>query len=299
LLSSARHAYDLRGVDPSRSPYVNFAGWGDSQWLWANTVGPRRSEKLRASLPEMPKPGLQRGTTGAVGDATMREAYVFYRLVKEAAESWHPGGFSACQDLLDFGCGWGRVTRFFLKDVPPERLVGVDCVPAMVEAAEATNRWSVFKSVDALPPTQLPASSVDLLYAYSVFSHLSEEAHAKWLEEFRRILRPGGLAVLTTRPRSFFADCERRNIEGGLDDASRVACEAFADGRLWRQRYDAGEFCHASIGASGPLDDTFYGETAIPESYARRVWSQWFELVEWVDDPARCQQAAAIVRRPG
>ena len=28
--------------------------------------------------------------------------------------------------LLDFGCGWGRVIRYFLKDVDPGHLMGTD-----------------------------------------------------------------------------------------------------------------------------------------------------------------------------
>ncbi len=298
-LLSARYAYQLRGVDPSRSPSENFAGGTDGQWLWANTAGARRFARLRQSLPTMPKEGLQRGTTGAVGDVTLREAYAFYRLVKQSADSWHRGGFAACRDVVDFGCGWGRMARFFLKDVAPERLLGLDCVPAMVEAAVATNRWSMFEVIEPLPPAPLGTASVDLVYAYSVFSHLSEEAHAKWLEEFRRILRPGGVAVVTTRPRSFFADCERLRVEGVKDAVARSAADAFGgDGPQWRRRYDAGEFCHASIGASGALMDSLYGETAIPESYVRRVWSQWFDVMDWVDDRSRCEQAVAVLRRP-
>jgi SAM-dependent methyltransferase len=297
-LSSARYAYQLRGVDPSRSPSENFAGCTDGQWLWANTAGARNSARLRGSLPTLPNPGLQRSTTGADGDATLREGYRFYRLVKQSADARHPGGFKACRDVVDFGCGWGRMARFFLKDVAPERLVGLDCVPAMVEAATATNRWSVFEAIGPLPPAPVEAASVDLIYAYSVFSHLSEEAHAKWLAEFRRILRPGGVAVLTTRARSFFADCERLRLEGAQDAPGRTAADAFGDASRWRPRYDAGEFCHASIGLSGALDDSFYGETAIPESYVRRVWSQWFDVMDWVDDRSRCAQAVAVLRRP-
>ena len=48
--------------------------------------------------------------------------------------------------VLDFGCGWGRVIRFFLKDVAPWNLVGVDIDPnAPSSAARATNRWCRFE----------------------------------------------------------------------------------------------------------------------------------------------------------
>jgi SAM-dependent methyltransferase len=36
-----------------------------------------------------------------------------------------------------------------------------------------------------------------LIYALSVFSHLDEPLQRAWLAEFRRLLRPGGLLVLS------------------------------------------------------------------------------------------------------
>jgi len=35
--------------------------------------------------------------------------------------------------VLDFGCGWGRIIRFFLKDIDPARLHGTDVFEEMVE----------------------------------------------------------------------------------------------------------------------------------------------------------------------
>ncbi|MBS0490065.1 MAG: class I SAM-dependent methyltransferase, partial [Proteobacteria bacterium] len=46
-------------------------------------------------------------------------------------------------------------------------------------------------------PTSLAPKSKDLVYAYSVLTHLREKAVRAWLEEVHRVLRPGGLALLT------------------------------------------------------------------------------------------------------
>jgi len=34
-----------------------------------------------------------------------------------------------------------------------------------------------------------------VLYCISVFTHLSQEMHFKWIEEIRRVLKPGGLFI--------------------------------------------------------------------------------------------------------
>ena len=47
------------------------------------------------------------------------------------------------------------------------------------------------------PPLEYSAETFDLVYAISVFTHLPERYQLLWLEEFRRILRPGGVLVLT------------------------------------------------------------------------------------------------------
>jgi hypothetical protein len=40
---------------------------------------------------------------------------------------------------------------------------------------------------------------MDALYCRSVFTHLSEELHYRWIAELRRVVRVGGLIVLSTQ----------------------------------------------------------------------------------------------------
>ena len=41
-----------------------------------------------------------------------------------------------------------------------------------------------FEVTPILPPTRFPDGHFDVIYLYSVFSHLSEAAHLAWLREF-------------------------------------------------------------------------------------------------------------------
>jgi len=49
----------------------------------------------------------------------------------------------------------------------------------------------------AIPTLPIPDASIDLVYAFSVFSHI-DEFELAWLAELRRVLKPGGIAYLTT-----------------------------------------------------------------------------------------------------
>jgi SAM-dependent methyltransferase len=48
-----------------------------------------------------------------------------------------------------------------------------------------------------MPPTPYPANEFDLVYGISVMTHLTRTIQEAWLQEICRILRPGGLALLT------------------------------------------------------------------------------------------------------
>ena len=48
-----------------------------------------------------------------------------------------------------------------------------------------------------IPPLDLHDNSIDVLYSVSVFTHLSKEMHFRWIEEIKRVLKPGGLFIGT------------------------------------------------------------------------------------------------------
>lgn len=281
------------------TPRQLYSGVPDDRWLWLNTEGLRTDPQAKAVLPGLPPERIQINWTGAAGDVTLTEAHKFYVAVKGYADRFGTP-LAKSQRVLDFGCGWGRIVRFFLKDLDGHRLHGIDCYPEALELARANNRYCRFDRVDPHPPTELPANSYDLVYAFSVFSHLSEAAHKAWLAEFRRLLKPGGLAVLTTRDRHFIEFCGRVREEQkakALDEHLFGPALAFPDVAASLRAYDAGEFCYSGVGGGGVLDGSFYGETAIPEGYVRKHWTDGFEVVDFLTDRNVCVQNIAVVRK--
>jgi SAM-dependent methyltransferase len=94
--------------------------------------------------------------------------------------------------VLDFGCGCGRTSRHWQRPVH-----GTDIRPELVDWCQE-HLPGVYSVNEPEPPTQYPDSSFDVVYAVSVFTHLTVDRQEQWLAEFARIIRPGGLLLLTT-----------------------------------------------------------------------------------------------------
>lgn len=99
-------------------------------------------------------------------------------------------------NLIDVACGTGLLAEMLLQQRPALSVLGVDISPAMLERAQqrlpasGQVRWALGHA------EQLPASSgeFDVLTCTNAF-HLVQDAAAA-LEEFRRVLKPGGTMVL-------------------------------------------------------------------------------------------------------
>ena len=97
---------------------------------------------------------------------------------------------------LDFGCGVGRLTQALCEHF--QEAFGVDISYSMIEIAESYNvfdarcEYRVNTSDDL---AQLDDASFDFVYSNISLQHSPPEASSKYIAEFFRILRPGGVGV--------------------------------------------------------------------------------------------------------
>jgi SAM-dependent methyltransferase len=99
--------------------------------------------------------------------------------------------------VLDFGCGAGRTLRHFLDEAERAEFYGCDIdAPSIAWLADRHSPpLHVFESGEA-PSLPQPDGFFDLIYALSVFTHISDH-WAGWLLELHRVLKPNGLLFAT------------------------------------------------------------------------------------------------------
>jgi ubiquinone/menaquinone biosynthesis C-methylase UbiE len=256
-----------------KSPCEIFYGISDQFWYWLNTEGMRHHAGLCKVLPGVADENTQEMYTGKKGDSTLWEGFYYYTLFKKYYEKYC--GYISTAKILDFGCGWGRIIRYFIKDISPENLWGCDPVPEMIQLCKEQNKCANFELINSNPPTSFDNNTFDLVYSFSVFSHLSEDFHFKLLGEIKRILKPGGIYMTTTRNRAFISECRE------FDNKNKSLSE-----------YDAGLYCHHNFAHE---KWPYWGESSIPKQYVQENWTEEFTVLDYIEDNF---QNLIIIQKP-
>ncbi|GAA5170308.1 methyltransferase domain-containing protein [Viridibacterium curvum] len=267
----------------------------EEEWAEVLAHSHKHPDYFGFKLPGFPDDNFQINTMGSANENAMREAFLFYRAVLPFV-----GRMRSLSErtLLDFGTGWGRFPRTFVKIFEPQNIWGIDVDPAMIEVCERSFSFGNFSQTDPFPPTRFEHGSFDLITAYSVFSHLSEEAAGKWMQEFSRILRPGGFVAFTTQGRGFIGQCAYFRQQRDLTHPWHIClAQSFVDSEQAYADYDAGRFLFSATGGGDSRPSSFYGEALIPPGYMFREWGHLFDVMCFVDDRAVMPQAFAVLRK--
>ena len=175
--------------------------------VWLTTLLDSIDGRARVPMPSFPPADVQSSVVGSYGETAIREAWTFYTFMGRQRQKY---GLilGADTNVLDFGCGWGRYARMFLRDVPPENIWCADTNHNAITICRETGVPGRMVALDGMPPSTLPAAHFDTAFAYSVFSHLSPIAHSAWSAEFSRVMKPGGLVFITLHARWFLDMCQ-------------------------------------------------------------------------------------------
>jgi SAM-dependent methyltransferase len=107
--------------------------------------------------------------------------------------------------VLDVGCGWGAIASVLR---PWGRVLGVDRSEAACEEAERRGVEVVRGSAESLP---VESGSMDIVLATDVLEHLDDDVAAA--RELQRVLKPGGLALVTVPAYKWLFGAHDRALE--------------------------------------------------------------------------------------
>jgi len=125
--------------------------------------------------------------------AAVEDAMWYYRALHRHVQRVLVKRLPAGAAVLDAGCGTGGLLRRLRVARPGWRLTGLDASPVACELARSRAGVEVVQgSVDALP---FGDGSFAAVISCDVLCQVNDPAAA--LAEFRRVLRPGGIVVLT------------------------------------------------------------------------------------------------------
>ena len=136
--------------------------------------------------------------------------------------------------ILEWGCGPGRIIRH-LREAAGDRpltIVGSDVDSDSLAWCRQHLEGIDFRLHGPSPPMPAGDGDFDLVYCYSVFTHLSEERQLEWARELHRLIAPGGLLIATTHGDHYLPRLSRR--ERMRYEAGEVVIQGgYREGRKW------------------------------------------------------------------
>lgn len=144
-------------------------------------------------------------------------------------------------NVLDFASGYGRITRFLVREIEPGSLWVADVYEGGVRFQE--ERFGVHGVVSTVRPEDLElGETFDAILVTSLFTHLPEERFLAWLRVLIGRLNPGGVLAFSTH-----------------DPGLLLPCPPMPESGLLFQE----------ISESGSLDTSDYGSTWVTEAFVR------------------------------
>lgn len=149
--------------------------------------------------------------------------------------------------ILDFACGYGRLTRYF--SLLFDKVYASDLEDSMLDFVKDKFGVCTFKSSIDLLNFKAPEQLFDFVFCYSLFTHLNPNIWKDWFEVLIDMVSDDGYFVITTRSPDF------AKLKG--DDLSNF------DGILFSPKNET----------RGRLNPDVYGQTTVDKNYVEMISS--------------------------
>ncbi|EHQ90743.1 methylase involved in ubiquinone/menaquinone biosynthesis [Desulfosporosinus youngiae DSM 17734] len=149
-----------------------------------------------------------------------RLGFFFYgrSVYKEFADLLPIGG---SEEVLDFGCGMGRVAYYAVKKLPRGYLTCLDISGRWLNACRETLRkYGNVAFLQAEAPA-LPRESFDVAYCHFVLHDIAQEELERVIPALAKSLKPGGAFVF----REPLNEMKKLNLIKGLIEKNRLSLQ--------------------------------------------------------------------------
>jgi SAM-dependent methyltransferase len=207
--------------------------------------------------------------------------------------------------ILEFGCGVGRILRHW-STLEGTEVYGTDYNPELIAWCKENLPFAEFRVNDLVGGLAYEDEKFDFIYAWSVFTHLTEAQQFFWIEELSRVLRPGGYLFITTHGEPYLREFEklyRQQLlltrgESYLQQLVSKHGESFLQSPLSQEeqeRFRNGQMVVIREEVAGTNEcNTFH-----PEEYVRTKLAKDLEVIDFVPGGAEgSTQDVYLLRKP-
>ena len=224
---------------------------------------PSQYSCVKGFFPSMASEEVQRNWTGTHGETLLNQSLAFIKTMGFGYATI-TGNRIEDANILDYGCGWGRLIRLLYKYVPVENIYGVDPWDESIKICRQNGVKGNLAISDYLPLSLPFDRQFDLIFAFSVFTHLSEKTAHTVLDTLRKYISSKGILVITIRPKEYWSFHRKGVLAPQMIKAHDENGFAFTP--------------HSRDAVDGEIT---YGETSMTLDYIAGNFSQWkVRLVE-------------------
>lgn len=164
---------------------------------------PQQYPHLQDYFPSMADIEVQKSWTGSHSEVLLYQSVAFIKTMIYGY-SLITGKDIENAKVLDFGCGWGRLIRLLYKYVPVDHIYGLDPWDQSISICKQNRVKGHLEKSDFVPHSLPFAEQFNLIFAFSVFTHLSEKTTHTVLSTLRKYISEDGVLVITIRPKEYW-----------------------------------------------------------------------------------------------
>jgi SAM-dependent methyltransferase len=202
-------------------------------------------------------------------------------------------------NILDFGCGVGRLLLHFTKEYKSNNYFACDIDDTSISFLSKNYPNVDAYANDYFPPLRYEDTKFDMIYSLSIFSHLNIEDQGIWLKELSRITKSGGYLFLTIEGRHCLKETLHKDLGLTQDEALKKLDSKgyiFAPYDNWEKITKESNTLRNASQLVGVKNE--YGMMALSKSYINDNWNKDnLEVVDIIEGIIGTRQDLVVLRK--